>query len=128
METLSFSPSFYINHRLKISRFYVRHRKRTKVKNNKLQCWRLELAPLSYTIQYRPGRNNVGPDALTCALCAASTSFNLKKIHDSWCHPRISRLSHFVRSKNLPFSVENVKKVCLSCNTCSELKPRFYKP
>ena len=36
--------------------------KHTKIKNNKIQGWRLELASYSYTIQYRPGRENVGPD------------------------------------------------------------------
>ena len=36
--------------------FMLDSRKRTKVKNNKIQSWRLELASLSYTIQYRPGK------------------------------------------------------------------------
>lgn len=107
--------------------FMLDNRKRTKIKNNKIQCWRLELASLSYTIQYRPGKENVGPDTFTRAFCASSFSYNLQQIHDNLCHPGISRLSHFVRSKNLPFSMEDVKKVCLSCKICCELKPRFFK-
>ena len=37
-------------------------------------------------------------------------------------------LLHFVREKNLPFSTEDVKKVCSSCWICAEVKPCFYIP
>ena len=43
------------------------NRKRTKIKNNKNQAWRLELASFSYTTTYRPGVDNVGSDTLTRA-------------------------------------------------------------
>ena len=101
------------------------NRKRTKIKNNKIQCWRLELASFSYTIKYRPGRDNVVADSLTRAYCASTS--NLMEIHSGLCHPGITRLLHFVRTKNLPFSAEDVRKVCLTCQICSELKPRFYR-
>jgi len=49
--------------------FMLDNRKRTKVKNNKIQCWRLELAPFSYEIKYRPGRENNAPDRIDpCVL------------------------------------------------------------
>ena len=35
---------------------------------------------------------------------------------------------HFVRTKNLPYSVEEVKKVTSECSVCAEIKPRFYRP
>ena len=35
---------------------------------------------------------------------------------------------HFVKSKNLPFSTEEVKKFCSNCQICCELKPKFFKP
>lgn len=35
---------------------------------------------------------------------------------------------HAVRCRNLPFSVEEVKRITNSCRTCAEIKPRFYKP
>ena len=35
---------------------------------------------------------------------------------------------HFVKVKNLPFSLDDVKRVCSQCTTCSELKPRFFRP
>ena len=43
------------------------------------------------------------------------------------CHPGVRRLSHYVRQKNLPFSVEDVKNVCRNCVHCLEQKPRFIK-
>ena len=44
------------------------------------------------------------------------------------CHPGVTHMLHFVRSKNLPFSTEEVKKVCSDCEICSELKPKLFKP
>ena len=108
--------------------FMLDNRRRTKVKNNKIQSWRLELASFSYTIKYRPGRDNAGPDTLTRAFCSSISDSNLEVIHNGLCHPGVARLLHFVRSKNLPFSTEDVKKTCSSCRTCAELKPHFFLP
>lgn len=109
--------------------FMLDNRKRTKIKNSKILEWRVELASFSYTIKYRPGNENVAPDTLTRVNCCASFSTsNLSDIHDGLCHPGVTRLLHFVRSRNLPFSTEDVKKTCASCRICSELKPQFYRP
>ena len=40
----------------------------------------------------------------------------------------MSRLLHFVKTKNLPYSTDNVKKVCSSCRVYANLKSNFYKP
>ena len=53
---------------------------------------------------------------------------NLEEIHVGLCHPGVTRMLHFVKSKNLPFSTEEVKKVCSACRGCAELKPQFYRP
>ena len=55
-----------------------------------------------------------------------STS-NLTEVHNGLCHPGITRLLHFVRTKNLPFSIEDVKKICSDCKICAELKPQFFR-
>ena len=34
----------------------------------------------------------------------------------------------FIRSRNLPFSVDDVRKMTKSCQICNECKPRFYNP
>ena len=106
------------------------NRKRTKIKNYKIQGWRLELASFSYTITYRPGVDNVGPDTLNRAFCASvtETNSNLSKMHNGLCHPGVTRMLHFVRLNNLPYSTEEVKRVCSSCRICAELKPHFHRP
>ena len=107
--------------------FMLDSRARTKVKHNKIQCWRLELASFSYTIRYRPGKENVGADTLSRASCSAITSFEsrLLQLHKALCCPGITRMWNFVRSKNLPFSLEDVKKCTSNCFTCAEIKPQF---
>ena len=108
--------------------FMMDNRKRTKIKNNKILNWRLELASLSYTIQYRPGPENVAADTFTRAACAAlSNNYSLEDVHAGLCHPGVTRLLHYVRSKNLPFSTDEVRKVCQSCQVCAEIKPQFHK-
>ena len=52
----------------------------------------------------------------------------LHDIHASVCHPGITRLCHFVRAKNVPYSVEQVRRIVQDCSVCSELKPNFYQP
>ena len=108
--------------------FMLDNRKRTKIKNNKILGWRLDLAPFSYSIQYRPGVANVGPDTLTRAFCASMTSNSLMDTHRGLGCPGVTRLYHFVKQKNLPFSLEEVKQVCKACTTCAELKPKFFSP
>ena len=53
---------------------------------------------------------------------------SLKGLHESLGHSGITRLWHFVRSKNLTFPFEEVRQTCLNCHTCSVLKPRIYRP
>ncbi len=36
-------------------------------------------------------------------------------------------MNHFVKTRNLPYSLSDVKNVSDSCPTCLELKPRFHK-
>ena len=109
--------------------FMFDNRKHTKIKNTKIQEWRMELAAYSYTVYYRPGKENVVPDTLTRAFCCSTISTStLNDLHEGLCYPEVTRLLHFVRLKNLPFSTEDVKRVCTSCKVCAELKPRFYRP
>ena len=37
----------------------------------------------------------------------------------------VTRLLHFVRTKNLPYSTTDVKRVVSSCKICAEVKPKF---
>lgn len=100
---------------------------RSKIKNEKIMRWRLELACFKYDIVYRPGSKNSTADALSRISAAITSRTDLMELHVALCHPGITRMVHWVRSKNLPFSVEEVKKTIGACLTCHELKPCFHK-
>ena len=109
-----------------LSFMYNRHK--NKIKNDKIMRWKLELSPYKYEVVYRPGPLNLGADALSrCNATQSKTLEDLKKLHEALCHPGVARMYHFVRAKNLPFSVEDIRIVTKSCNTCAHIKPQFYK-
>ena len=60
--------------------------------------------------------------------CANVHDNTLRELHEALCHPGVTRLSHFVRAKNLPYSVEDVRRVVSQCSVCSDLRPNFYNP
>ena len=109
-------------------RFMFSQVHKSKIKNEKILRWRLELMPFVYDIQYLAGPLNVAADALSRQFSASATPIHLTDLHKSLCHPGVRRLYHFVRSRNLPFSLEQVKSITSSCSTCCKLKPQFYSP
>lgn len=99
----------------------------SKIKNEKILRWRLELACYNYDIIYRPGKQNEVADTLS-RVCGLVETNKLYQLHNQLCHPGITRMAHWVRSRNLPYSLEDIRKMTASCPTCAEIKPRFYKP
>ena len=133
-----------------------------KIKNDKIQRWRLELADFKFDSVYRPGCQNVAADSFSrmhrcsavtviaadsfsskqCSAkvescttqstgiprCANINSIDLISLHRHLCHPGITRMMHFIRSKNLVYSLEDVKKMTSQCSVCAEVKPQYYKP
>ena len=91
-----------------------------------------EIKLLGYNVSHAKIRPN--PERLRSLLemSLPQTSYlgpiepDLVKIHKQLGHPGISCLYNFIRSKNLPYSVEEVKKVCTNCRICAEVKPRYY--
>ena len=98
-----------------------------KVKNEKITRWRLELSCYSYDIVYRPGKENLAADALSRVCVISQGVEDLSGLHQSLCHPGVTRMYHWVRSKNLPYSMDEVRKVTAACKICAELKPRFFR-
>ena len=91
----------------------------------------MELGQYDYEIKYRPGKENLAADASSRSSCASTVideSSALQKVHEKLCHPGVARLHHYVKAKNLPFSINDVKAVCQQCRVCAELKPNFYRP
>ena len=99
-----------------------------KIKNEKIMRWRIELSSYCYDIIYRPGSANPAADALSRSHCSAIPTDKLLQLHINLCHPGVVRMIHFVRCRNLPYSVDDVKRMVASCTICSKLKPNFYKP
>ena len=98
--------------------------KKSKVKNEKLMRWRLELAEFRYHISYKSGVDNVGADALS--RIATSGSFpripKLLNLHCNLAHPGI-----MYANNTLSFSLEDIKTDNKTCEVCCVIKPRFAK-
>ena len=90
--------------------------------------WRILLSEFDFEIVYRAGKYNNVPDVLSRAYCASVYDKTLIKIHESLCHPGVTHFYHFVRMKNLPYSINDVCTVVNQCKICSEIKPNLYKP
>ena len=86
--------------------FMFDQRNRGKIRNSKIQAWRAELGMFSYEVKHRSGKENVAADALSRVCSVAGHPSSLKGLHESLGHPGITRLWHFVRSKNLPFRLK----------------------
>ncbi|XP_059825136.1 uncharacterized protein LOC132393760, partial [Hypanus sabinus] len=108
--------------------FLFSNQQRGKIKNDKILRWRIELSTYTYDILYRPGRLNEPPDALSRGTCASSQLDQLYALHAQLCHPGVTRFYHFVKARNLPYSLEDIRTMTRDCQICAECKPHFYCP
>ena len=99
---------------------------KSKIENEKITR-KLELACYSYDIACHSGKQNAAADALSRISSSTTTADKLHSLHEDLCHPAVTRMLYFVRSKNMPYSVENVGAVVWACQVCSEMKPRFIR-
>ena len=86
----------------------------------------MELSCYRFNIEYRPGKENVSADALS--RCASVSIDKLFELHQIMCHPGITRFYHYIRTKNLPYSLDEIKRVTNGCSVCRECKPQYIKP
>ena len=70
-----------------------------KIKNDKIMCWRIELSTYDFDIIYRCGEENIPPDALSRLNCVTMNLKKLQDLHNSLCHPGVTRLAHFVKNE-----------------------------
>ena len=88
----------------------------------------MELAEFSYTISYRSGSDSVVPDVLTRAFCyTTQPQTNISDLHKRLCHPRVTRMFYFFKSRNLPFFPEEVKKDSSNSRFSFKIEPKFYQ-
>ena len=107
--------------------FIFNNKRVGKIKNDKINRWRFDLSEYKFDIVYRKGEDNVGADTLSRVCAMNHDMMKLKDIHDSLCHPGVTRLNHFIRSRNLPYSIKDIKEMTAECETCLELKPLYHK-
>ncbi|XP_069778725.1 uncharacterized protein [Narcine bancroftii] len=63
---------------------------------------------------------NDSPDALSQGTSASVHLDHLQTLHDSLCHPGVTRLNHFDKTQNLPYSIEDVRSMTRRCQICAE--------
>ena len=68
--------------------FMYNNKHASKIKNDKIMRWRVELSCFKYDTVYRPGRDNKGPDTFTRMFCASVNDSSLQELHNSLCHPQ----------------------------------------
>ena len=98
-----------------------------KIKNANILRWRIKLSQFDYEIVYRAGEFNTAPDVLSRMYCTQISLNQLYEVHSNLCHPGVTLVYHYVRAKNLPYSLDEVRKIT-ACKICAEVKLRFYKP
>ncbi len=85
------------------------NKQQEKTKIDRITQWRTELSCYRFDIVYRPGTENIPPDTLSRAFNAAIPSAeSFSDLHDSHCHPGVTRMYHFLKTRNLPYSFEDV--------------------
>ena len=52
----------------------------------------------------------------------------LKQLHVSLCHPGITGMTHFLKTKSIPVTTEKVRNMTASCKEYAECKPQFHRP
>ena len=107
--------------------FMFKPANRGKIKNDKIIRWKMELLPFSYDIKHRPGNENIVADTLSRVCGATASSLEeLRSMHNSLIHPGVQCFWHFVRSQNMPYSLDEVRRVTSECTTCARIKPQFF--
>lgn len=106
--------------------FMFNEKHNSKIKNEKIERWRLELSCFKYDIIYRPGKQNVAADALSRVLAHTNTN-RLYDLHDKLSHPGVIRMMHWIKAKNLPYSITDIKAMTASCRVCAKIKIRYPK-
>lgn len=109
--------------------FLLDSRPKNKIKNAKINRWRLSMAEFVFNVQYRAGADNHAADAFSRIASVEKETLDSKSIqffHDKFGHPGISRMNSFLSNKYNSNDVNKIIKECVSsCDICAKHKPRF---
>ena len=70
----------------------------------------------------------MAPDTLSRVCCSTLSRSSLYNIQSAMCHPGITRMYHYVRSKNVPYSLNDMRQMTFCCKVCAQIKLRLLKP
>ena len=88
---------------------------KSKIKNGKIYRWLLELSCHSLDIIYRKEIENVAPDTFSQVYGSALSGDSSKTLHESLFHRGVTRMTAFVRSRNLHYSAEDFRNMIKQC-------------
>ncbi|CAB4017252.1 Hypothetical predicted protein [Paramuricea clavata] len=103
-------------------------KRRSKIKNDKIMRGSLELSTYGFDIANRTGEANVPADTFSRVRAMSLSVDKLAELHQSLYLPGVTRTAHFVKNRNLQFSIEEIKRITQSWKTCRECKPQYYRP
>ena len=103
--------------------FDRKQRGKLKLKKDKIMRWGKEFSCYNFDFMHRPGEKNIPPDTLSRGNCDVMNSGSLDELHQALCHPGVTQIFHFIISRNLPYSMEDLKRMIRSCHICAECKP-----
>lgn len=86
------------------------------------QWWDLKPSAFQHDIVYHRGQDNSGWCASPTCCAPNSGRLDLYQLHASLCHPGDTRMLHFVRARNFPFAVQQVKEMIFCCRIWAEVK------
>lgn len=89
----------------------------SKIKNNKILRWHLELSEYQFGISTALEKEHLSTNTITGMLFCV-WSIITKEDSFRYVFPWGYSSASFIMVKNLPYSVDYVKSVCLKCSIC----------
>ena len=110
--------------------FLFDSRPKNRIKNAKINRWRIELSEYNFEVIYRPGSLNIAADTFSriSSVNRENPEILIKLIHQEMGHPGMNRLKMYVEKHFNIYGIENLVKDCVqNCSIWAKEKPRFFK-
>ena len=105
--------------------FIFYNTRKSKIRNDNIYHWFIELSQFKFSIVYHPGTEKTVVNTFSRISTLTHTLQDLRNVHLQLCHPRVIRLFYITSARNLPFSLDQIRSVTNSRTSCQYLKPKF---